>query len=95
MNKEQENKLRKEISRGSRAKELFEDPLLQEAFSLIRQDMHNVWQNSKIDDINAREEAYRLLGLMDKVEKHILHALETGKMASKMLEDAQTSNEHK
>lgn len=75
-----------EISRGIKARQLMENPLLQEAFQTIRQSLHDKFEGSKDGDNQARERIWMMLKVVGEVERHIESVADTGKMAEQQRE---------
>ena len=71
--------------RVSRAKNLLSDPLLNEAFDVLRKDLMNRWDSSGSTELEARESIWLAMRLLDKLYGHITSIVETGHMA-KVLE---------
>lgn len=79
----------KELERGARAKALIENDLLQEAFDLMRDNLIESWKGTKGIDTDGREKAWMMMKVLDEVERYLHNVLQTGKLAEKMIEDAQ------
>lgn len=77
--------LNKQISRGQRAKELLEDPLLQDSLKAIRNKLDTEWKNSPLRDVEGREKIFFLVKAIDELEAMLISELETGKLASEQL----------
>ena len=71
--------------REQRAKVLVEDPLFQEAFDVLKEDLMNRWDNSGSSELEARESIWLAMRLLDKIHAHITSIIETGHM-NKILE---------
>lgn len=74
-----------EILRGERARQLLDDPLLQEAFALIEQEYQKAWQESPARDVEARELLYLSLKNLAKVKGHLVQVMESGMLAKATL----------
>lgn len=85
-----DHKLLAEQERGRQAAELLEHPLMKEAFSTIRQEFTQAWQNSPARDQEAREKLWQLLKLTDRLESFLTETVTTGKMATMQIEEAKT-----
>ena len=68
-----------------RAKGLVNDPLLQESYTVLREDLMNRWIHSSSTDSEARESIWLAIRLLERIENHIKSIVETGHMA-KVLE---------
>jgi|TARA_R100001244_G_scaffold132284_1_gene107893 hypothetical protein len=66
--------------RVRRAKALLEDPLLNEAFEKLKEDLMNRWSYSGTTDLEARESIWLAIRLLDKIHGHITSIVETGHM---------------
>lgn len=86
MNDANDPKLLQEISRGVKAKQLMENPLLQEAFQTIRSNLHDKFEGSKDGDSQARERIWMMLKVVNEVERHLETVVDTGRMAEQQRE---------
>jgi hypothetical protein len=77
--------LQKQISRGQQAKDLLENPLLQDSLKAIRNKLDNEWKNSPLRDVEGREKIFFLVKAIDELEAMLISELETGKLASEQL----------
>ena len=77
--------LTKQISRGQRAKELLEDPLLQDSLKAIRNKLDTEWKNSPLRDVEGREKIFFLVKAIDELEAMLISEMETGKLASQQI----------
>ncbi len=76
------------MNRSSQAKQILENKLLQESISTLKK----IYSEALLDKTGAKESdtreklwiAYNVVG---KVEQHLYTIIETGKLASKQLED--------
>jgi len=71
--------------RERKAKNLIDDPLLNESFDVLREDLMNRWIHSGSTDLEARESIWLAIRLLERIEGHIKSIVETGHMA-KVLE---------
>ena len=71
--------------RENRAKSLLDNPLFQEAFDVLKEDLMNRWQHSGSTDFEARESIWLAMRLLDRIHGHINSIVETGHM-TKMME---------
>jgi len=67
------------------AKRLIEDPLFNETFDVLREDLMNRWNSSGSTEIEARESIWLAMRLLDRLYGHINSIVETGHM-NKVLE---------
>jgi|TARA_E500000318_G_C3421412_1_gene157445 hypothetical protein len=77
--------LNKQISRGQKAKELLEEPLLQDSLKAIRNKLDTEWKNSPLRDVEGREKIFFLVKAIDELEAMLISEMETGKLASEQL----------
>lgn len=77
---------REEMERAARAKEVVEHPLWIETWETLEARCRQQWENSEASEIEAREEAYRMLLIARKVKRSFETVIQTGKMAEMALE---------
>tara|TARA_R100000963_G_scaffold3897_1_gene2683 strand:- start:2 stop:250 length:249 start_codon:yes stop_codon:yes gene_type:complete len=70
--------------REGRASSLINDPLLNEAFDVLKEDLMNRWNHSGSTDLEARESIWLAMRLLDRIYGHISSIVETGHMAKVM-----------
>ena len=87
MNKDQEAKLQQEVSQANRAKQLFENPLFKESFDKLRKLYQDSLFNTGVKEQDTREKLWLAYNVVNKVEQHFIELLDTGKLATKQLED--------
>ena len=58
--------------REHRANALLENPLFQEAFDVLKEDLMNRWSNSGSADLQARESIWLAMRLLDRIHGHNL-----------------------
>ena len=87
MNKDQVDKLNQEISQSNKAKQLFENPLLKESFDKLKKIYSESLFNTGAKEETTREKLWLAYNIVGKVEQNLLEILDTGKLASKQLED--------
>ena len=71
--------------REGRANSLLNDPLFNESFNVIKEDLMNRWNSSGSTEIEARESIWLAMRLLDRLYGHINSIVETGHM-NKVLE---------
>jgi len=71
--------------RERRAQSLINDPLLKEAFDVLKEDLMNRWSSSGSTDLEARESIWLAMRLLDRIHGHVTSIIETGHM-NKILE---------
>ncbi len=69
------------ISRGSRAKQIIEDPLWVEAFDALDTRYETEWRSSAETDTAKRESMYMRLKVLEDVKLHFEEAVTSGKVA--------------
>lgn len=74
--------LEAEVERGQRAQHLLDDPLLTEAFDLVRQAIHERWEAAPIRDQEGAHELKLQLKLLNDVRANLEQALSDGKLAA-------------
>jgi hypothetical protein len=77
--------LNKQISRGQQAKDILENPLLQDSLKAIRNKLDTEWKNSPLRDVEGREKIFFLVKALDELEAMLISEMETGKLASQQL----------
>ena len=66
--------------REGSAKSLLNDPLFNEAFDAIKEDLMNRWNFSGSTEVEARESIWLAMRLLDRINAHIKSIVETGHM---------------
>ena len=66
--------------RERRAQSLINDPLLNEAFDVLKEDLMNRWNHSGSTDLEARESIWLAMRLLGRILGHINSIVETGHM---------------
>ena len=87
MNKDQEGKLQQEITQSNKAKQLFENPLVKDAFDNLRKLYQDSLFNTGVNEEETREKLWLAYNIVNKVEQHFMEIIDTGKLAKKQLED--------
>ena len=87
MKQSQEAKLQQEVSQANKVKQLFENPLLKESFEKLKKLYAESLFNTGAKETEAREKLWLAYNVVGKVEQNLLEILDTGKLASKQLED--------
>jgi|TARA_B100000749_G_C18443954_1_gene473411 hypothetical protein len=67
--------------REEQAKRLLNEPLFVEAFTELEKNLKNTWEFSSVGDIEAREQVWLSLRLLERVRLHLTSIIETGEMA--------------
>ena len=66
--------------REERAKSLLSNPLFNEAFDVLKQDLMDRWNASGSSELEARESIWLAMRLLDKLYGHVQSIVETGHM---------------
>jgi len=66
--------------REGRAKSLLNDPLFNESFNVIKEDLMNRWNVSGSTEVEARESIWLAMRLLDRIHGHLQSIVETGHM---------------
>ena len=87
MNKETQGKLNQEVSQANKAKQLFENPFLKDSFDKLKKLYSESLFNTGAKETETREKLWLAYNVVGKVEQNLLEIIDTGKLASKQLED--------
>ena len=91
MNKETQGKLNQEVNQANKAKQLFENPLLKDSFDKLKKLYSESLFNTGAKETETREKLWLAYNVVGKVEQNLLEIIDTGKLASKQLEDFRKS----
>ena len=91
MNDKQQGQLQQEVSQANKVKQLFENPLLQESFDKLKKIYSDSLFNTGANEELTREKLWLAYNIVGKVEQNLKEILDTGKLASKQLEDFRKS----
>ena len=91
MDSKEQNKLQQELNQANKAKQLFENPLLKESFDKLKKLYTESLFNTGATETEAREKLWLAYNVVSKVEQNLFEILDTGKLASKQLEDYRNS----
>ncbi len=72
--------------REEQAKRLLNDPMYNEAFDTLGENLFNTWANSSVNDVESREQCWLSLRLLERLRLHLTSIVETGEMAKKIKE---------
>lgn len=75
-----------EVERAHLAAEILSNPLWAEVWSVWEARMHSEWASTKADDVQGREELWRMLRVAQKVQADVRAIFDTGRMASQQLQ---------
>jgi len=73
--------------RAIKAKQLFDDPMLKEAFITLEEGFMTQMAWSQVDDVKAREQARYKIEALRLVQQELKHVMESGKMIVKAEEN--------
>ena len=82
-----EGKLREEVERGNRAKQLIKNEILTETFDVLHQRYIDELVSTKSDESEKRERLYNALTALQHVKAHIESVAMTGEMAAQQLDE--------
>lgn len=84
------------INRASRAQQLLENELLQEAFQSLEQSYTQAWRSTLIEDVPGREKLFLAINIVGKVKDHLVKVANSGKIAAAELREiAETAERRK
>ena len=95
MTQDQEGKLQQEVTQSNKAKALLENQLFKNSFDKLRKLYQDSLFNTGVNEQDTREKLWLAFNVVNKVEQHFIELIETGKLASKQLEDFRTSIKNK
>ena len=78
--------IEQDIAKGRQAKELLDNPLLNECFDALEKELLNQWRQSSVEDPAGREKLYLMYKMQERLKLHIRTFLDTGKMSEAILE---------
>jgi hypothetical protein len=90
-----QDKLQEEVSQSNKAKQLFENPLLQESFDKLKKAYQDSLFSTGVKEQETREMLWLAYNIVGKVEQNLKEVIDTGKLASKQLEDFRKSIKNK
>ena len=82
---QQRNKARNDISRADRARQVTEEPMLQEALISIKGDLFRKFCDSQFGETEQREEIHRSMQNMIKLELYLESVMADGKIGQHTL----------
>ena len=91
MNNQEQDKLNQELNQANKAKQLFENPLLKKSFDKLKKLYTESLFITGATETEAREKLWLAYNVVSKVEQNLFEILDTGKLASKQLEDYRNS----
>jgi phosphomevalonate kinase len=66
--------------REEQANRLLSDPMFNEAFDVLKEDLMTRWNSSGSLEVEARESIWLAMRLLDRIHGHITSIVETGRM---------------
>ena len=87
MDNQEQAKLQQEINQSNKVKDLLDNPLLQESFDKLKNLYSTSLLNTGANENETREKLWLAYQMVGKVEQNLLEMIDTGKLASKQLED--------
>lgn len=91
MQQQDQTKLQSEVSRSEKAKLGLANPIFVEAIENLKKLYSQSLLNTGVNEQDAREKLWLAFQIVQKVEQHFIEIMETGKLASKQLEDFRKS----
>ena len=91
MDSKEQAKLQEELNQANKAKQLLDNPLLKDAFGNLKKLYSESLFNTGAKEKETREMLWLAFNVVGKVEQHLAEILDTGKLASKQLEDYRNS----
>lgn len=82
-----ESRLRQERSYGQEAERLLNSTLFNDAFKTIHENLHQKWEETKVEDREAREVIYHQMKCLNQVREYFDRALRKGKQADRKLQE--------
>ena len=95
MNDQEQGKLNQEVTQSNKAKEILENTLFQESFNKLKNLYSTSLLNTGSNEGETREKLWLAYQVLNKVEQHFKEILETGKLASKQMEDFRSQIKNK
>jgi len=87
MNNEQEQirKANEDIKRAELARQVIDNPVFQESFTLFKVNCFDRFTKTKFDNVEEREEIWRKLQTLEFVESNLKNLIENGEFARETL----------
>ena len=79
--KEQLQKANEDIQRAELARQVLDNPLFRESFTLFRDACMARFRKTKFEETSERDEIWRKLQTLDFVENNLVSLIETGEFA--------------
>ena len=84
---DQEEQLEREVTLAQQGKAILNNPAFKQALVIRKAQIFDVFCNTKKDQEDVREEAWRTMKNMDALEQYFQEMLSTGKMAEATLKE--------
>jgi predicted phosphoribosyltransferase len=81
--------LKKKHERGQRAAVLLNNETLIEAFTALEARYTSDWKNSKVDEVDKRNQSYANLTALEDLKTQLRLFVDDGKIASKQMQKSQ------
>ena len=95
MNDQEQAKLQQEVNQSNKAKDLFDNPLVKESFDKLKNLYSTSLLNTGANEVDTREKLWLAYNIVGKVEQNLQEVIDTGKLASKQLEEFRKKIENK
>ena len=95
MNNQEQGKLNQEITQSNKAKEILDNTLFQESFEKLKNLYSTSLLNTGSNEGEKKKKLWLAYQVLNKVEQHFKEILETGKLASKQMEDFRSQIKNK
>ena len=84
---DQEDQLKREVTFANMGKQVLSNEAYKQAVTIRKAQIFDVFCNTKQDQADVREEAWRTMKNMDALEQYFENLLTTGKMAETSLKE--------
>ena len=91
----EKSKLQKEVSKSNDAQAIIESPLFKDSIKKLKELYTDSLFKTGVNEEKTREKLWLAYQVVGKVEQHFIELVETGKLASKQLEDFRTNIKNK
>lgn len=81
------------LKRAEKARQLFEDPFLQETLSTMEREIMEAWMTCPVRDIEGRETLWRMAVTTRKFRDMLRGTAESGKLAAQQIRERQSAAE--
>ena len=91
----EKSKLQKEVSKSNDAQVIIESPLFKDSIKKLKELYTDSLFKTGVNEEKTREKLWLAYQVVGKVEQHFIELVETGKLASKQLEDFRKTEQQK